>query len=330
MRGRFFEDFAVGETITHATPRTLTEGDASTYMALFGARFAPQSCEPFARALGYEGRPLDDLLVFHTVFGKTVPDISLNAVANLGYADGRFGVPVYAGDTLSARSQVIGLKQNSNGTTGVVTVRTEGRNQRDECVLRYIRWVMVHKRDPDSPAPRTVAPELPSHVSAQDLVAPPCRSFDFSQSGSSRRFDDYTKGEVLDHSDGVTVEEAEHQLATRLFQNTARVHFDAELAKTNRFGKRLIYGGHVLSMARALSFNGLENTYALLAINAGAHTAPLFAGDTVSARSEIIDRAALTDQVGAVRLKLVAHKNRTADDPGTQILDFDLWAAIPR
>ncbi|HBT42729.1 MAG TPA: hypothetical protein DEB21_12115, partial [Rhodospirillaceae bacterium] len=68
-------------------------------------------------ALGYDGMPVDDMLVFHIVFGKTVPDISLNAVANLGYADGRFGVPVYPGDTLSAQSEVIGVKENSNGKT---------------------------------------------------------------------------------------------------------------------------------------------------------------------------------------------------------------------
>ncbi len=330
MRGRFFEDFTIGEDIVHATPRTLIEGDASLYVALYGSRFAHHSSAPFARALGYAGKPLDDLLVFHTVFGKTVPDISLNAVANLGYADCRFGVPVYAGDTLSASSTVIGLKENSNGKTGIVTVRTQGRNERDELVLSYIRWVMVHKRDPKSPAPEPVAPDLPAYVDPATLTPPPCGMFDFAQSGSAKRFDDYAEGLVIDHHDGVTVEEAEHQLATRLYQNTARVHFDGELAKTNRFGKRLIYGGHVLSIARALSFNGLENAYAILAINAGAHTAPLFAEDTVSAKTEVMGGAVLNDQVGALRLKLVAHKNRTADDPGTVILDFDLWAAIPR
>ena len=63
------------------------------------------------------------------VFGKTVPDVSLNAVANLGYADLRFGVPVYAGDTLSAASKVIGLRENSSGKTGTVYVRSTGTNQ---------------------------------------------------------------------------------------------------------------------------------------------------------------------------------------------------------
>ena len=84
--GRFFEDFRIGDTIRHATPRTLRDGDASLYSALYGTRFAVQSADTFAQAIGYPRSPIDDLLAFHVVFGKTVPDVSLNAVANLGYA----------------------------------------------------------------------------------------------------------------------------------------------------------------------------------------------------------------------------------------------------
>ena len=124
--GRFFEDFRLGETIRHATPRTVTVGDAALYTALYGSRFAVQSSDAFAEAIGYPQSPLDDWLVFHVVFGKTVPDISLNAVANLGYADGRFLKPVYPGETLSSVSEVIGLKESSNRQTGVVYVRSTG------------------------------------------------------------------------------------------------------------------------------------------------------------------------------------------------------------
>src|ERR1700734_2725269 len=118
--GNFFEDFRLGQVIAHATPRTITVGDASLYTALYGSRFAVQASAAFARAIGYPDAPVDDLLVFHVVFGKTVPDISLNAVANLGYADCRFLKPVFPGDTLSATSEVIGLKENSSRKTGVV------------------------------------------------------------------------------------------------------------------------------------------------------------------------------------------------------------------
>src|ERR1044071_3837625 len=120
--------------IRHATPRTVTTGDVAVYNALFGGRFAVQSADTFAHALGYPRSPVDDFLVFHIVFGKTVPDISLNAVANLGYANCRFLKAVYPGDTLSATSEVIGLKQNSNGKTGIVYVRSRGFKQSGEDV----------------------------------------------------------------------------------------------------------------------------------------------------------------------------------------------------
>ena len=89
----------------------------------------------------------------------------------------------------------------------------------------------------------------------------------------------------------MTVEEAEHMMATRLYQNTARVHFNQFTEGKGRFGKRLIYGGHVISLARALSFNGLGNAVKLAAINGGRHVNPLFAGDTVFAWSQVLDKA---------------------------------------
>jgi 2-methylfumaryl-CoA hydratase len=138
----------------------------------------------------------------------------------------------------------------------------------------------------------------------------------------------------------MTVEEAEHQIATRLYQNTAKVHFDAFAQKESRFGRRLIYGGVAISLARALAFNGLANAAYILAINAGRHVAPLYASDTIYAWSEVLDKAELSSTVGALRLRLVASKNlpsaafpdRTPAgeyDPAV-VLDFDYWAAIPR
>ena len=147
--GRFFEDYTLGEVIAHAVPRTLSGGERALYHALYPARHALYSSDEFARASGLPASPLDDLIAFHTVFGKTVPDISLNAVANLGYAEGRFHAPVYPGDTLRSESQVIGLKQNSNGKSGVVWVRTRGLNQTGTSwCWSYVRWVMVRKRRP--------------------------------------------------------------------------------------------------------------------------------------------------------------------------------------
>jgi len=343
--GNFFEDYSIGQVIEHATPRTVTPGDQSLYTALYGSRFALQSSVEFAKKLGFERSPVDDLLAFHIVFGKTVPEISLNAIANLGYAQGKFFVPVFPGDTLWATSEIIGLKQNSNGKTGVVYVRTVGRNQRGEVVLSYVRWVMVRKRDEASPAPETVVPDLAEAVPAAELSVAQNVVYakaNLTMSGCPHCWEDYEVGERIDHVDGMTVEEAEHQLATRLYQNTAKVHFNQHTEGQGRFGKRLIYGGHVISLARALSFNGLGNAFQIAAINGGTHVAPLFAGDTVYAWSEVLDMAEIDGRpgMGALRLRLVALKDQAPagfpykDADGkydaSVILDFDYWALLPR
>ena len=343
--GNFFEDFRLGQILRHATPRTMTGGDFSLYTALFGARFAVQSSAAFAKAIGYPDWPLDDLLVFHIVFGKTVPDVSLNAVANLGYAGMQFLAPVFAGDTLSATSEVIGLKENSNRKAGIVYVRTRGVKQDGTAVLEYARWVMVRKRDESAPPPADHVPRLPTAVEPR-LLGGACpvidvRAYDFALAGSPHRFGEYEPGEKIDHVDGITVEEAEHQTATRLYQNTARIHFDQFSAAQGRFGRRLIYGGHVISLARAISFNGLANAFHVAAINGGRHVAPLFAGDTVFAWSEVLGASELPGRrdVGALRLRTVATKDRPCPDfpykdgedyDPTVLLDLDYWALIPR
>ena len=344
--GNFFEDFRVGQKLAHATPRTLSHGDAALYQSLYGSRFALQSSDAFAQFCGLPKSPLDDLLVFHTVFGKSVPDISLNAVANLGYAEGKFLRPVYPGETITAHSDVIGLKENSNRQTGVVYVHTRGMNEKSEAVLSFVRWVMVRKRDPEAAVAAAVVPKLADSVAAADLHVPLAMKFDTlfdtAQSGGRHLWDDYTIGEKIDHVDGITVEEAEHMMATRLYQNTARVHFNQFTEGQGRFGRRLIYGGHVISLGRAISFNGLANAFTIAGINGGRHVNPLFAGDTVFAWSQVLDKQPLGHRkdAGLLRLRLVATKNLPCEAfpdkdaagayPENIILDFDYWAVMPR
>jgi len=342
--GNFFEDFRLGQTIPHATPRTVTVGDVALYHGLFGPRFAVQSSDTFAKGIGYPRSPVDDLLVFHMVFGMTVPDISLNAVANLGYADCRFLTPVYPGETLNAASEVIGLKENSNRKTGIVYVRSRGFDQDGDAVLDYVRWVMVHKRDESAPAPAEKVPDLPKTVQPAQLGAacPPLKPdvYDTVLAGSPYRFGSYRAGEKIDHVDGITVEEAEHMIATRLYHNTARVHFNQFRESQGRFGRRLIYGGHVISLARALSFKGLANAFHIAAINGGRHVAPLFGGDTVFAWSEVLETAEVPgrNDVGALRLRTTAAKDRPCPDfplmegdsyDPAVILDLDYWVLMP-
>lgn len=343
-RGNFFEDFQQGESLAHGPPRTVTEGEQALYTALYGGRFALHASTPAARALGHERAPLDDLLVFHIVFGQSVAEISLNAVANLGYADCRFHAPVYPGDTLSAYSTVIGLKENSNRKTGVVYVRTVGCKEDGERVVDYIRWVMVRKRDPEAPVAPPKVPELPDQVAVESLVVPErvkitAENVHHLHGGA---WENYKVGDRIDHLDGMTIEEAEHQMATRLYHNTARVHFNQHVEKDGRFGRRIVYGGHIISIARALSYNGLSGAFHIAAINGGVHSAPSFGGDTIYAWSEVLEKLELPgrNDVGALRLRTVAAKDRACGefpyqdskgkyDPSV-VLDLDYTVLLPR
>lgn len=347
-QGYFFEHFEVGRRFRHATPRTVTQGDAALYVALTGARQPVACSEPLSQALGYQNAPLDDLLVFNMAFGKTVPDISANAVANLGYADVRFLAPVHCGDTIRAESEVIGVRETSNGDSGVVYVRSTAFNQRDEPVLTWVRWVLVRKQNRSRPAPAAVVPVVPAKVSASDMALPDLRvDFDAlaDATGSRRFWDHYAVGETIAHPAGMTLDEPDHTFATRLYQNSAKVHFDALAMKDTAHGRRLVYGGHVISVCRALSYDGLENVIAIAAINGGSHAAPTFAGDTLYAQTQVREKWEVPGRsdLGLLRLRLVGLKNSPSAgfDPDVEVdgkhrlrsevvLDLDYTVLLPR
>jgi 2-methylfumaryl-CoA hydratase len=252
----------------------------------------------------------------------------------------RFGAAVYAGDTVACESEVIGAKANSSGKSGVVYVRSRATNQHGAEVLSWARWVMVNARDAAGAAAQV--PELPKAV--MDITVPAAlrpAALDPAATGGARLWEDYAPGEVIDHPGGLTLEESEHMMATRLYQNTARIHFDAFLARGSQFGKRLIYGGHVISVCRALSHDGLENAFAVAAIHGGTHSNPTFAGDTIYCRHVVLGREEIAGRadVGLLRLRMLGIKNHvlaamSAVAPGEKnpmvVLDLDYSVLIPR
>lgn len=346
--GRLFEDFAVGQLLTHPIPRTVHGGDLSLYMALTSDRNPLMSSTEFARSLGFVREVVPELLAFHLVFGKSVVDISQLALANLGYAEVRFLRPVYPGDTLIAESEVIGLRETSNGQAGVVYVRTRGVNQKGQEVMTFVRWVLVPKRDAATSTGRDQVPGLATVLGIEQLVIPPTlnlqRFYDLLWvTGSPHMWGDYQAGERIEHPGAMTIEEADHISATRLYQNTAQVHFDALAAQSSKLGRRIVYGGHVISVAMALSQHGLGNALCLAGINGGSHVAPTFGGDTISAITEVLERAELPGRrdLGALRLRLTAVKNVPRAELGQlvtsgegrdsrAVLELDYWALMPR
>lgn len=347
LGGNFFEDLTPGQRLVNPAPRTITDGDVAAYIAFYGDRNPKNCSDEFARSLGFERAPVHDMLVFHIVFGRAVGEISLNSPGNLGYADLRFLGPVYTGDTLRAETETLGRRETSKGDTGVVWVRTVGFNQRDERVLQFYRWVMVNKREPSKPTGADDAPEMPARASLDEVSFPRIERFASWATGSDRFWEDYAAGERIAHPQGITIEEAEHQMATRLYQNTARVHFNQHQQQSSKQGRRIVYGGHVISTAQAISYDGLENAVAMAAWNAGSHTAPTFAGDTLFAWTDVLERIDIgREDIGALRLRLVAVKNvdpssedvalQVVGDDGRErygasvVLDLDYVALMPR
>lgn len=349
--GNFFEDFKVGHVFHHAVPRTISEGDVALYIALTGDRRPLHCAREFAQSLGFQRETVHDMLVFHIVFGRAVPDVSLNSPANLGYADVRFLNTVYPEDTLRAETEVLGKRETSRPDVGIVWVRTRGVNQRDEPVLQFYRWAMVNKREPGVNSGADDAPELPARVATENLHVPPeldLSKFDPEVTGGRFFWEDYEPGERINHPQGITIEDAEHQMATRLYQNNARVHFNEMLQKKSKLGTRIIYGGYIISTCHAISYDGLENVVRILGFNAGAHANPTVAGDTLFAWTDVLERIDLgrTD-CGAMRLRLVGVKNldpseqpieakvkdpetgRESHDPNV-VLDLDYTVLIPK
>ena len=341
--GNFFEDFYMNQEIVHPLPRTISEGDVSLYIAFTGSRFALHSSNEVAKEFGYEKRPIDDILMFHLTFGKSVQDISLNAIANLGYAEISFPTPVYVGDTVSMSSKVIGLKENSNGKSGVVYVHSIGKNQKGQEVLNFKRWVMVHKRD------KTITSgikELPSFKESTPILdeinIPNILGVNTKNTGGEYFFEDYEVGERLNHPEGITIDDSDHTLATKLYQNNAKVHFNDHMMKSTPMGERLMYGGIIISIARAISFNGLQNAQWVYAINSGAHCNPTYAGDTIYAYTQILEKIEhKREDIGLLRLRTIAVKNQNSseikepkDEEGKYlknvVLDLDYTVIIPK
>ena len=146
-KGRQFEDFTEGQTFDHHWGRTLGESDNTLFTTL-ALRFTPIYFNAErARADGHPGIVVDPLLVLCTVVGLSVEDLSEGGGPFLGVDEVEFHRPVYPGDTINARSTVLSKRDSeSRPTFGIVTWRTEGRNQKGDLVVSYRRSNLVVKR----------------------------------------------------------------------------------------------------------------------------------------------------------------------------------------
>jgi itaconyl-CoA hydratase len=159
-RGRFFEDFEVGDVYEHPLGRTVTTTD-NAWFTLLTQNTAPVRFDHYYAAQTEFGRPLvDSTFTVALVSGQqSVTDVSQNVFANLGWDEVRLPAPVFEGDTIYSRSEVLEKRRSrSRPNVGIVTVKTTGYNQDGETVITFRRTVMVYKRDH---APRIPRPGEP-------------------------------------------------------------------------------------------------------------------------------------------------------------------------
>ncbi len=337
-KGNFLEDFHAGQVFRHKVGKTVTEGLFNAFSAYDMTTNPLHKNRRYAERYGFRGLVVPPGLVMNIVFSQSVEDISENARANLEYINMRFGVPVHIGDTIEVASIILGIKPSSREPDrGVVHVQTTGRNQRDEVVLTYERKVQVWKRDVTAPVREASLAEAPAVACELSLPA-----YDSSRrygelahlTSPDTYFEDFTPGDLIEHSRGRVVT-AEHVALTAMLDNTSQVHCNQHMIdqQPERFlgGQLIVYGGIPFNLCLGLSCPDVaDNALADLLYPSGRHTAPLFAGDTVFAATEIRAKRDYPGRadLGVVATTLHGHKFIRKDTTTEAVEIFNLQREI--
>ena len=294
QHGHFLEDFQPGDVYRHKGGKTITEGLFAVFTDFSMTANPLAKNARYARAYGFKGLVCPPGLVMVTVFSQSVEDVSENARANLEYIDMRFGVPVHVGDTLEAETLVLGVKPSTRTPDlGVVHVQTTGRNQDGEVVLTFQRKVQVWKKSPDAKvadgevAPREipVSLQLPAYDAARNYKALA------HLSSPDTYFEDFQPGQVFEHTRARVVT-TDHIMLTGILDNTSQVHCNQWMVSQapDKFvgGQLIVFGGIPFNLCLGISSADIaDNALADIRYATGKHTAPIFAGDTVFASTEI-------------------------------------------
>ena len=335
--GNYLEDFKVGLVLRHKVGKTVTEGLMNAFTEFSMTTNPLHKNRRYAQTYGFRDLILSPGLVMAVVFSQSVEDISENARANLEYVDMRFGVPVYVGDTIESTSLVLGVTPSSRDPSlGVVHVQTTGRNQHDEVVLTYERKVQVWKLDAQATVVKASsdAPPVPCElVLPRYDAATPYASLRHL-SNADTYFEDFTAGDTIEHSRGRTMT-TEHIALTAMLDNTSQVHCNQYMIDQNpdRYvgGQLIIFGGIPFNLCLGLSCPDIaDNSLGDIVYRTGRHSAPLFAGDTVFASTEIVatrDFAGRPD-LGVLDTILRGHKFVRKDGTSEKVEIFYLERSI--
>lgn len=310
--GRMLDDFEVGERYAHPWEVTVDAGLLALFYASFPCAIPTYASDRAARALGFEGRPVHPLLLLNLGISFSVHDVSERAIAHLAYIDVRFPEACRIGDTVHASSRVIGKKVVSDGTKGVVHVRTELARQDGALVCAFERKALVRagkstSRPREAPAPTHAITAEPERLPKELRPGAPR----LGAGGFTTYFEDLEVGDVIAHDIGRTVSEAESMQLATLFRNSHPLHFDEVYCKTHSFAKtRVVYGGLVLAWVLALSSRDTAgNALWDAGLDDGTHPSGVLAGDTIYAASKVLAKEERGAHAGEVTLRVVGVKN---------------------
>ena len=321
--GRLLSDFEVGATYEHPWEVTVDGGAIALFQASFLDAAPMFASSHFARAWGFRERPLHPLLCLNLALSFSVHDVSEQAIAHLAYLDVRFPEAGYAGDSVRARSTVLGAKPASSGDKGVVHVRTALINEHDKVLCAFERKALIRAGKLETrPAGAPPAggggfgggaiPELTKleRLPPELRQSRPVRV----REGFTGYLEDFEPGQVFTHAVGKTIGTSEHMQLTALCRNSHPLHFDEVYCKDHSFtGQRVVYGGLVLSWVATLASRDVAgNALWELGYDAGAHPNGTVGGDTLYAASRVLAVKPVGAAAGEVTLRLVGVKNRTS------------------
>lgn len=325
--GPHFEDFEVGQVFDEAPALTLTSGHAALHQALVGDRLRLALDAELSRLVTASERQLaHPNLVCDVAIGQSTGPTQ-RVLGNLFYRGLVLLSPVFLGDTLRTTTEVVALKQNrardGRPASGLVGLRIRTENQRREPVLDFWRCPMIPLRDPAGDTGHADdLDQIPAELDSERLrgaVPAEWRLSELRERAGGPQFDELSEGTRWEVEGRDTVSGATELV--RLTLNLAAAHSDAA---STRSGRRLVYGGHTISIAAAHATRALPNLATIVAWHGCDHLGPVFEGDVLRTELTLNAKEPLGDG-GLVDLQ--AHVWAERDDAETgrtesQVLDW--------
>jgi acyl dehydratase len=330
--GPYFEDFKHGQLFDDAPAVTLTDGLATLHQSLSGDRLRLSLDHELSRSVTGRAEPLaHPTLVCHVAIGQTTA-ASQRVKGNLFYRRVQLLRPVHLGDTLTTRAEVVALRQNrpkpGRPATGMVALRIAVANQHREPVLDFWRCPMIPLSDPGGDTGHADSfDDIPAEIDLDRLAAEvpwgwALGAFKDAVGRAGGHFDEVVAGctFVVEGRDTVT---GATELA-RATLNLASTHTDPAVGP---YGRRLVYGGHTISLAGAAVTKALPNLVTILAWRSCDHTGPVFEGDVL--RTEVtVEAVHPLDQGGMVDLHTLVWADHGDGKPEEPVLDWRFIALM--